>query len=311
MIKQFLSLTIIALATFNANSQDYFGEFDGEPNGVFIRGGERPLFRLNSPLTYIDPNSLKWTAPSGEVVDGASIPQYAWSIIGGPFSGNYIRAAIIHDYYCCAKTRDFADTHKAFWRGLRLDGIGNAKANLMWAAVRAFGPNRWNVDPKRTPPVPCDLGDSAIEGKSVQVRGIAATKLIAMRRTLESTGGRVLDVIDGTVVLAESEQAAEYLDFLHDAMLENFNVPREKLGLFSNLSDFEFSQLANADNRDATVLVWNIEQVPELAAYYSDEAKAVSDAYANNGLEIGGSIAEPFAQSSWNPALNRVESIQR
>lgn len=311
MIRQYFAIMIGVLVAANVNAQEYFGQFDSDPNGVFIRGGERPLFKLNSSLTYIDPNSLEWTAPAGEVVDGASIPQYAWSIIGGPFSGNYLRAAIVHDYYCCAKTRDFADTHKAFWRGLRLDGIGDMKANLMWAAVRAFGPNRWIVEPNRSPPVPCEEEDSVIDEKNVQVRGIAATKLIAMRRTLESTGGRVLDVVDGTVILADSQQAGEYLDYLHEAMLKNFNVPREKLGLFSNLSDYELSQLADADNRDATMLVWNITQVPELAAYYADEAKAIYDAYAIDGLEIGGSIAEPFARSSWNPALDRLESIQR
>jgi hypothetical protein len=181
----------------------------------------------------------------------------------------------------------------------------------MWAAVRAFGPNRWNVDPDRLPPVPCDDGDSVIEGKNAQVRGIAATKLIAMRRTLESTGGRVLDVVGGTVILVDSQQADEHMDLLHEAMLENFDVPREKLGLFSDLSDFELSQLASADNRDATVLVWNVEQVPQLAAYYTDDAKEIYDTYAIKGLGIGGSIAEPFAQSSWNSALDRLEIIKR
>jgi hypothetical protein len=35
--------------------------------------------------------SLPWVAPANAVVDGASIPKFAWSIIGEPFEGQYVK----------------------------------------------------------------------------------------------------------------------------------------------------------------------------------------------------------------------------
>ncbi len=40
---------------------------------------------LLEDLSYVDPDGLEWKAPAGSTTDGASIPQMAWSIIGGPF----------------------------------------------------------------------------------------------------------------------------------------------------------------------------------------------------------------------------------
>jgi hypothetical protein len=46
-----------------------------------------------------------WTVQPHKEVDGASIPQAFWSIIGGPFEGFYIKASVVHDHYCEVKTR--------------------------------------------------------------------------------------------------------------------------------------------------------------------------------------------------------------
>src|ERR1035441_4686270 len=45
----------------------------------------------------IDPDGLEWKAPKGLVTDGASIPQIAWTPVGGPFEGLYRLAAVVHD----------------------------------------------------------------------------------------------------------------------------------------------------------------------------------------------------------------------
>src|SRR5260370_41675122 len=55
-------------------------------------------FELEQPFGYIDPSGTRWQAERGLVTDGASIPWALWSIVGGPFEGEYRRAAVIHDF---------------------------------------------------------------------------------------------------------------------------------------------------------------------------------------------------------------------
>ena len=67
-----------------------------------------------------------------------------WSFIGGPFSGNYINASIIHDYYCHGKTRTAHDTHRNFYYGMLATGVEGWKATAMHWAVSTFGPD-WTL----------------------------------------------------------------------------------------------------------------------------------------------------------------------
>src|SRR5262245_19425098 len=52
---------------------------------------------LLGELRYTDPHGEEWIAPIGSIVDGASIPRYLWSIMGGPFEGKYRNASVLHD----------------------------------------------------------------------------------------------------------------------------------------------------------------------------------------------------------------------
>lgn len=118
-----------------------FGSFSGEFIGRFPRGGSAIL---EKDLSFTDPRGRIWTAPAGTEVNGASIPRPLWSIIGSPFSGDYLRASVIHDYYCVSMSRSWRDTHKVFWYGCRADGVSKFYANLLYAGVVRFGP-RWIV----------------------------------------------------------------------------------------------------------------------------------------------------------------------
>ena len=98
--------------------------------------------RLESDLVFIDPNDVRWAAPKGAVVDGASIPKGFWSIIGGPLEGKYRNASIIHDWFCDKRTRTWQATHRVFYDGMIASGVGIAQAKLMYYAVLWGGP-RW------------------------------------------------------------------------------------------------------------------------------------------------------------------------
>lgn len=102
------------------------------------------LMRLENDFEYIDPHGRRWPVPPGIQIDGASIPPAAWSFIGGPFSGLYREASVIHDHYCDRRTRSQDDTHRVFYDGMITSGVERWRAGLMYGAVLVGGP-KWST----------------------------------------------------------------------------------------------------------------------------------------------------------------------
>jgi lysozyme family protein len=102
--------------------------------------------RVKRPFGYVEEGGREWPVPAEIVVDGASIPQVFWSMIGGPFTGPYRDASIVHDYYCDVRTRPWKDTHRSFYEAMRCSGVETARAKIMFYAVYRFGP-RWTLGP--------------------------------------------------------------------------------------------------------------------------------------------------------------------
>lgn len=102
--------------------------------------------RLKQPFGYVDPAGRQWPVPAGVVVNGASIPQVLWSLIGGPFEGPYRNASIVHDHYCDVRARTWQDTHRVFLDAMLCSGVGRLRAKTMYYAVYRFGP-RWTIGP--------------------------------------------------------------------------------------------------------------------------------------------------------------------
>jgi hypothetical protein len=94
------------------------------------------------PFQFVDGHDRRWSVPRGTSVDGASIPQVFWSLIGGPFEGKYRNASVIHDYYCQVRNRRWQDVHQAFYDAMLASGVDQGKALVMYKAVESFGP-RW------------------------------------------------------------------------------------------------------------------------------------------------------------------------
>lgn len=78
------------------------------------------------------------TVPAGFVSDGATIPAPAWPLVGHPYSGSLLRAAVLHDYDLT--TIPPVAAHRRFYRALRASGVGRFRAALLYVSVRAFGP---------------------------------------------------------------------------------------------------------------------------------------------------------------------------
>ena len=88
-------MAILVLGVGPTVQQEHFGSFLDRLKGAFDPERQpRPVFRLENDFRFQDPNGLLWLAPAGIEVDGASIPQFLWSVIGGPFEGPYISAQL-------------------------------------------------------------------------------------------------------------------------------------------------------------------------------------------------------------------------
>ena len=79
-------------------------------------------------------------------VDGASIPQAVWSIVGHPFQMPLLAYALIHDGDCAAELFPFDETDARFKKGMELDGhISQIKRRVVYRAVvdyHTLTPNR-------------------------------------------------------------------------------------------------------------------------------------------------------------------------
>lgn len=115
--------------------------FNGLVKVAWLADNPRKMVLLDS-LVFIDSKDKVWIAAKGSLIDGASIPDIFWRIIGAPFVGYYRRASVIHDVYCDLKIESWQQTHKCFYEMMLFDGVPKWKAWLMYKAVYLFGP-RW------------------------------------------------------------------------------------------------------------------------------------------------------------------------
>lgn len=124
----------------SAGHAEGFGRYLDELKTRWLDNGRD--MELLEDFRFEDESKELWVAKKGSKIDGASIPQPLWSIIGGPFEGLYRNASVIHDYYCDHHLKDWQSTHRVFYNGMRASGVSEFKAKAMYYGVVAFGP-RW------------------------------------------------------------------------------------------------------------------------------------------------------------------------
>ncbi len=140
-------LIFLLLITPNHSYANSHGRFQNKVKCEWIvqKGPDRNV-KLLENFFYIDPSGKQWPAPTGSVVNGASIPWPLWNKwIGPPFVGNYRRASVVHDVACDLREKICASSqiaHRMFYDACLCGGVGKAKAKVMYWAVRKFGP-KW------------------------------------------------------------------------------------------------------------------------------------------------------------------------
>ena len=121
------------------NAQEYVGELR-----LKVLADGRYMETL-ADFSFVDGLKRIWRVPTGYATNGASIPSALWSFVGGPFSGKYRSAAVIHDYYCEQQKRPWPQVHRMFYDAMLASGVASKQALLMYLAVYRFGP-RWDFE---------------------------------------------------------------------------------------------------------------------------------------------------------------------
>ncbi|WP_254509071.1 DUF1353 domain-containing protein [Anatilimnocola floriformis] len=129
-------------STPTATAPASFGRFEGAVVASWDDDGRN--MTLRESFGYVDAQNRFWQAPAGSVVNGASIPYGFWSIIGGPFEGQYRNASVVHDVGCHEMTATWQDVHRMFYEACRCGGVEESRAKMLYYAVYHFGP-RWET----------------------------------------------------------------------------------------------------------------------------------------------------------------------
>lgn len=156
--KLFLGFALLSTEALS-QPQPFASSFAPTPYGRFVGtlllvpDGAGGRMRLQAPYQYIDPAGGTWLAPAGTISDGASVPKFAKSFVGGGWDGRYLHAAVIHDVACVEKKRPWELVHLTFYNAMLASGVGTSTAKIMYAAVYHFGP-RWALggDTRKPPP---------------------------------------------------------------------------------------------------------------------------------------------------------------
>jgi Protein of unknown function (DUF1353) len=127
-----------------------WGYYSGEPVTRWSPDGRNMI--LVTELRYTDPKGQVWVAPAGSVTDGASLPRYLWSIMGGPFEGQYRNAAVLHDVAYEQHNRPWQDCDRMFYYAMRCSGVNAVEAKTMYYALFKFG-HHWKFPIKKAKPV--------------------------------------------------------------------------------------------------------------------------------------------------------------
>ena len=123
-----------------------WGHYSGEPVTRWNPDGR--TMTLLTELRYTDPQGFIWVAPAGSELDGASIPRYLWSIMGGPFEGKYRNASVLHDVAYEQKKRPWQDCDRMFYNAMRCSGVSAVEAKTMYYALYKFG-HHWKFPIER------------------------------------------------------------------------------------------------------------------------------------------------------------------
>ena len=191
------------------------------------------IMELVSSFGFLDERQKRWPVPAGARVDGASIPQVLWSIMGGPFEGKYRDASVIHDYYCDTRLRPWRSVHRVFYNAMRVSGVSASRAKLMYAAVLYGGP-RWSDVASRNANLPRPDDYTVLFSQSHSAFENGVVRAVVKNEggpapTPETTGYVEQTIGDGTNVLDLSQM---------DGLIDDYNPSISEIEKAIDLATF-------------------------------------------------------------------------
>ncbi len=186
-------------------------------------------FKLGEDLKYIDPKGVEWNAWAGMTTDGASIPQFLWSVVGSPYTGNYRRAAILHDFYYTHIFRKWEAVQNMFYDAMRTDGVSNTKALLMYYAVYRFS-HHWKLEEIQTCPPKLECAKPGDLDIDVAIPNISPTdqqkfkdEIVSVRNMIDA-GNLGKDDMERVA----SNQSPLSFNFQHERISDNWADYRQR-----------------------------------------------------------------------------------
>lgn len=138
------------------------GRFLGLPETTWLEDGRD--MKLLKDFVFIDSRGRSWVAEKNTVVNGASIPKILWSATGGPLTGKFRNASIVHDAECDRMTAPSTDVHRMFYDACRAGGVGEQEAKRLYWAVSNFGPT-WRMEIVNTVASTNPIGEAALKDR--------------------------------------------------------------------------------------------------------------------------------------------------
>ena len=126
-------------STFTTVSNDpNSGRFLAPPETRWSGDGRDMI--LLKDFVFIDSRGKSWLAEKDTIVNGASIPRMLWTMTGGPLTGRFRNASIVHDAECERMTSPSTDVHRMFYDACRAGGVEERDAKYLYWAVANYGP---------------------------------------------------------------------------------------------------------------------------------------------------------------------------
>jgi hypothetical protein len=188
------TLLVLSLSSHANDCPVRVGEYSGTVKAEWLTKTRE--MRLLEDFAFKGPDCKVWFVPKNAIVDGASIPQIFWTVIGGPFEGRYRDASVVHDYYCKVKTEPSKAVHEMFYYAMLANGVDSNTAGAMFYAVSWFGP-KWQLFQKAPP----SKGVYANDANS-DIRVVLSTETKPSRelvRAMATTAGQPSPVATETI----------------------------------------------------------------------------------------------------------------
>ena len=103
--------------------------------------------RLLEDFAFTDASGKVWLARKGGILDGESVPRELYASGDLPYLAEYRKSAVLHDYFCRARTEPWRQVHRALYDASVVEGVSEGQARALYAVVYAGG---WRWEPKES-----------------------------------------------------------------------------------------------------------------------------------------------------------------